>query len=261
MKVIVVSGGFDPIHSGHIDYLRSAKNYGHKLIVALNSDSWLIKKKGKFLMPFEERKIVIESIRYVDEVLGFNDDKRGSCIDALNKIKSSHKGHEIYFANGGDRDKSNVPEMTVQGIKFIFGVGGSNKKNSSSWILKNWQHYKENRTWGKFYNLFKDDDVKVKELIISPGEGMSFQRHFKRSELWLVSKGSCVINYSSGSPNSRDSVTLRKFDNYHVKCNEWHQITNPFKEKCHIIEIQYGEDVVEDDIERADYYRPLNKNY
>ena len=76
MKVIVVSGGFDPIHSGHIDYLRSAKNYGHKLIVALNSDSWLIKKKGKFLMPFEERKIVIESITYVDEVLGFNDDER-----------------------------------------------------------------------------------------------------------------------------------------------------------------------------------------
>ena len=115
------------------------------------------------------------------------------------------------------------------------------------------QHFKENRTWGKFYNLFKDDGVKVKELIISPGEGMSFQRHFKRSELWLVSKGSCVINYSSDSPNSRDSVTLRKFDNFHVKINEWHQITNPFKEKCHIIEIQY-EDVVEDDIERADYY-------
>ena len=71
MKISVVSGGFDPIHSGHIDYLRSAKEISDYLIVALNSDAWLEKKKGKFFMPFDERKPIVESIRFVDKVISF----------------------------------------------------------------------------------------------------------------------------------------------------------------------------------------------
>ena len=85
---------------------------------------------------------------------------------------------------------------------------------------------------------------------------MSFQRHFKRNEIWLVSKGSCVINYSKDSPDNRNSITLNKFDQYNVPLEEWHQITNPFNQPCHIIEIQYGEAVVEEDIERVEYYNP-----
>ena len=77
MKIIVVSGGFDPIHSGHIEYISSAKTYGEKLIVALNSDNWLIKKKGKFFMPFSERKKILENIKHVDEVIDFDDDVQG----------------------------------------------------------------------------------------------------------------------------------------------------------------------------------------
>jgi len=146
--------------------------------------------------------------------------------------------------------------MSVDGIEFLFSVGGDDKKNSSSWILKTWQYFKEERIWGKFYNLFEDDGVKVKELIVHPGKGMSFQRHFKRSEIWLVSKGSCVINYSKDSPDNRNSITLNKFDQYNVPLEEWHQITNPFDQPCHIIEIQYGEAVIEEDIERVEYYKP-----
>ena len=85
MKVIVVSGGFDPLHSGHISYFEDAKSYGDKLIVALNSDSWLEKKKGKFFMPFSERKSIIESLKYVDEVIDFDDDEIGSCILGLER--------------------------------------------------------------------------------------------------------------------------------------------------------------------------------
>jgi mannose-6-phosphate isomerase-like protein (cupin superfamily) len=147
--------------------------------------------------------------------------------------------------------------MSVDGVEFLFGTGGIDKKNSSSWILKTWQYYKEERVWGEFYNLFEDDDVKVKELIVSPKEGMSFQRHFKRNEIWLVSKGSCVVNYSKDDPNNRKSIILKKFDYYHVPYKEWHQITNPFNEPCHIIEIQYGEVLDEADIERLDYYKNL----
>ena len=87
MKLIIVSGGFDPIHSGHIAYFESAKSHGDKLVVALNSDSWLEKKKGKFFMPFDERKAIVESIKFVDQVIGFKDDTKGSCINALETVK------------------------------------------------------------------------------------------------------------------------------------------------------------------------------
>jgi mannose-6-phosphate isomerase-like protein (cupin superfamily) len=146
--------------------------------------------------------------------------------------------------------------MSVSNIRFEFGVGGDFKKNSSSWILKNWNYYNEERLWGSFYNLFEDENVKVKELIVEPGKGMSFQRHFKRSEIWLVSKGSCVVYYSKEDPNNKKNIELNKFNYYFVPVEEWHQITNPFNERCHLIEIQYGDQCIEDDIERTEYYLP-----
>ena len=256
MKIIIVSGGFDPIHSGHIAYFKSARSLGNKLVVALNSDQWLINKKGKFFMPFNERKAIIENFADVDIVINFEDDDLGSATNALIKVKEMFPEEDIAFANGGDRNKGNIPEMSVEGVEFIFSVGGDDKKNSSSWILKKWQYYHEDRIWGSFYNLFEGEGVKVKELIVDPGKGMSFQKHFKRHEIWLVSQGSCVVNYSKDSPENREHVTLNKFDKYIVPLGEWHQITNPFEETCRIIEIQYGEEVVEDDIERIDYYKP-----
>ena len=256
MKIIIVSGGFDPLHSGHIAYFKSAKEYGEKLVVALNSDSWLINKKGKFFMPFNERKAIIENISFVDEVIDFKDDELGSCINALKKAKNIYPNDELFFANGGDRNNSNIPEMSVSGIEFIFSVGGDDKKNSSSWILKNWQYYHEERLWGSFFNLFEEEQVKVKELIVHPGKGMSFQKHFKRSEIWMVSKGSCVVNFSKDDPDKKENIQLNKFDHYLVPVGDWHQITNPFKEACHLIEIQYGEKCIEEDIERTEYYTP-----
>ena len=256
MKIIIVSGGFDPIHSGHIAYFKSARSLGDKLVVALNSDQWLINKKGKFFMPFNERKAIIENFADVDKVISFEDDDLGSATNALIKVKEMFPEDDIAFANGGDRNKGNIPEMSVEGVEFIFSVGGDDKKNSSSWILKKWQYYHEDRIWGSFYNLFEGEGVKVKELIVDPGKGMSFQKHFKRHEIWLVSQGSCVVNYSKDSPENREHVTLKKFDKYIVPLGEWHQITNPFEETCRIIEVQYGEEVVEDDIERIDYYKP-----
>lgn len=256
MKIIIISGGFDPIHSGHIAYLDAAAKLGDKLIVALNSDNWLINKKGKFFMPFDERKKIIENIKKVDFVIDFEDDNNGSAINALIKVKKMYPNDDIIFANGGDRNKENIPEMSVEGIEFKFSVGGDDKKNSSSWILKEWQYYHEERIWGSFYNLFEEEQVKVKELIVEPGKGMSFQKHFKRSEIWMVSKGSCVVNYSKDDPNNKKNIQLNQFDHYLVPVGEWHQITNPFKEKCHLIEIQYGEECIEEDIERTEYYSP-----
>ena len=139
MKIVIVSGGFDPIHSGHIAYFKSAKSYGDKLLVALNSDIWLENKKGKFFMPFNERKIIIENLSMIDEVIDFVDDSLGSASQALIKIKESYPNDKILFCNGGDRTKDNIPEMQVTDITFKFGVGGEDKKNSSSWILKDYK--------------------------------------------------------------------------------------------------------------------------
>ena len=254
MKISIVSGGFDPIHSGHIAYLKSARKISDYLIVALNSDDWLINKKKKVFMAFEERKNILINIECVDEVIGFEDDNEGSCIHALNKIKEKYPNDELIFCNGGDRNKNNIPEKVVKNISFKFGVGGSEKENSSSWLLKNWKHESEKRVWGLFYNLFDSDDVKVKELIIKPQKGMSFQRHKKRNEIWLVSRGSCKVLYSRNNPDSKNEVVLKKFDKFMISIGDWHQITNPFKEDCHIIEIQYGDAVIEEDIERLNYY-------
>ena len=91
MKIAVVSGGFDPIHSGHIAYLNAAKNEGDILIVALNSDAWLANKKGQPFMSFEERKTILENLSCVDKVIDFVDDELGSCINALMTIKKISK--------------------------------------------------------------------------------------------------------------------------------------------------------------------------
>ena len=254
MKISVVSGGFDPIHSGHLSYINEAKRHGDYLIIALNSDEWLKRKKGKEFMPFEERKSILENLKVVDEVVKFEDDELGSCINALEIIKAKYPEDEIIFCNGGDRGKENIPEMTVTNVVFEFGIGGDDKKNSSSWILKNWKYDQETRVWGEFFNLFEDDQVKVKELIIEPKKGMSLQKHNKRSELWFISQGKCLVNYSKISPEEVEEIALNKHQSFHVELGDWHQIFNPFNEKCKIIEIQYGQETTEEDIERHSYY-------
>lgn len=254
MKISVVSGGFDPIHSGHISYLQSAKKISDHLIVALNSDAWLINKKKKVFMSLDERKEILINIECVDEVVFFEDDKHGSCINALEKIKNKYPNDEIIFCNGGDRNKDNIPEMLVKGIDFKFGIGGKNKINSSSQILKDWKYDGEDRIWGSFYNLFDSKEVKVKELIVEPKKGMSFQKHNYRNEIWLVISGSCEVIYANDKPEIKKKAILNKFDKFIVSKGQWHQITNPFDTKCRLIEIQFGNSVIEDDIERLSYF-------
>ena len=259
MRISVVSGGFDPIHSGHISYINEAKEYGDYLIVALNSDNWLRKKKGKEFMPFEERKSILENLRNVDEVIDFDDDNIGSCINALEKIKAKFPNDKIIFCNGGDREKENIPEMTVTGIKFEFSVGGDDKKNSSSWILKNWQGDSEDRVWGKFFNLYQNQKMKLKELIIDPNKGMSLQRHFKRDEIWFVSEGECNVKFKAVGDHEFEEYHLKLHDVFKVSKKDWHQVFNPFEKECRIIEIQYGDETSEKDIERLEFYKGNNE--
>ena len=141
MRIIIVSGGFDPLHSGHIAHFKAAKELGDLLIVGLNSDDWLTRKKGKPFMPIEERLSIIRELRVVDLALPFNDDDNSS-RDLIQKVIELYDS-DVVFANGGDRTHDNIPEVEQfkdnPKVSFEFGVGGNNKKNSSSWILANWR--------------------------------------------------------------------------------------------------------------------------
>ncbi len=145
MKIVLITGGFDPIHSGHISYIKAAKEYAKTfkdmLIVGINSDEWLVRKKGKSFLPFAERACIVSSIKGVDSVIDF-DDSDNSAKDAIKKVRLQYPDAHIIFANGGDRNGKNIPEMDYHdtNLSFIFGVGGEDKKNSSSWILNNWSH-------------------------------------------------------------------------------------------------------------------------
>ena len=120
----------------------------------------------------------------VTKVIDFEDDDKGSAVNGLKKVQKLYPNGKIIFCNGGDRNEKNIPEMELKEIDFYFGVGGDNKINSSSSILKNWSFYSEERIWGKFFTLFQDKGIKVKELIVMPRKKMSFQRHSLRNEIW-----------------------------------------------------------------------------
>ena len=139
-NIILISGGFDPIHSGHIKLINDASKYGD-VIVLLNSDEWLRNKKGKEFLSFDERKIIMKNIKGVIDVIEF-DDSDNTSIDGIKKAKSLYKNNIIKFANGGDRNNETTPEKEFcdkNDIETLFGIGGNDKSNSSSWILKKWK--------------------------------------------------------------------------------------------------------------------------
>ena len=111
-RVVLCTGGFDPLHSGHIDYLKSAKTLGHILIVGVNSDAWLERKKGRAFMPGAERINIIQNLKMVDHCILFNDDD-DTAIEAINNVKMLYPNSQIVFANGGDRTQDNIPELAI----------------------------------------------------------------------------------------------------------------------------------------------------
>jgi len=249
-KIILVTGGFDPLHSGHIAYFRAAKQLGDILVVGINSDTWLIRKKGAAFMPFQERMNIVRNIQGVDFVLEFNDDD-GSAKSAIKLAKQTWPNDQIIFANGGDRTKENIPEMVFNDVEFVFGVGGENKMNSSSWILQEWKAPKTERQWGYYRVLHEVPGMKVKELTVEPGKSLSMQRHQLRAEYWMVSEGRCVVNSTMPNGYRLLPAELVKHQEYKIPVAEWHQLTNPYDVPCKIVEIQYGENCIEEDIERV----------
>ena len=137
-KVSLVTGGFDPIHSGHLRYFERAKDLSGYLVVGVNTNEWLTRKKGQYFLPWVERADIISHLDMVDAVITVPDDDKGSACGAI--AKCLEISEQVIFCNGGDRIKSNIPEVMGYGddprVEFKFAIGGEDKANSSSWILR-----------------------------------------------------------------------------------------------------------------------------
>lgn len=182
-KTIVISGGFDPIHPGHIAMIEAAAEYGEVHII-VNSDDWLVRKKGFFFQPWTDRKKILEA--YTPHVHSV-DDTDGTVCEALRRIKPT------YFGNGGDRTNKNTPELDVceeLGITPVFELGGG--KYSSSSAINGRQRVVTR--WGSYDVLLDMPQLKVKILTIAPGKKLSLQRHEMRSEFFFMPNGEVRMN-------------------------------------------------------------------
>ena len=150
--VVAVSGGFDPIHVGHVRMFQAASKLGDELVVILNNDHWLMKKKGHVFMPVIQRKAIIEAFRCVDRVVLTRhspDTNDISVCEALERIRPN------IFANGGDRTKTNIPEVPLCkkiGCKMVFNIGRGGKIESSSWLLKRFLEHARAYNYGSSGN-------------------------------------------------------------------------------------------------------------
>jgi D-beta-D-heptose 7-phosphate kinase/D-beta-D-heptose 1-phosphate adenosyltransferase len=250
-KVVLVTGGFDPLHSGHIAYFKEAKKLGDMLIVGVNSDEWLTRKKGQPFMNINERIAIVKSLAVVDAVIVF-DDKDGSACEAIKYCLDLYSNSQIIFANGGDRTNSNIPEMSIESdrLSFVFGLGGEHKMNSSSKILTEWKTPKTERKWGYYRVLHSDGpSTKVKELVVEPGKSLSLQKHKLRNEHWIVTYGTATVKHGYNENDLNESI-LNKHDEIHITKDEWHQLINNTNDEIRITEIQYGINCIEEDILR-----------
>ena len=261
MIVVLVTGGFDPLHSGHIAYFKAAKELGDRLIVGLNSDEWLTRKKDKPFMPFEERAAIIRELSVVDDVIEFDDSDNTACAAIKQVMLIKQRNCKVVFANGGDRTNTTTPEYAAYGerkdVEFVFGVGGEDKKNSSSWILKDWAAPKITRSWGHYRNLYKGDGFQVKELVINPHSKLSMQKHQHRSETWNLVSGTAHVVVSYDNEPTGDSagpIDLFPDKPINIHTGVWHQGCNDSDEPAHIVEVWKGKSELmsEEDITRWD---------
>lgn len=136
-KIVLCTGGFDPIHRGHIDYFNAARALGDMLVVGVNSDAWLIRKKGSAFMPLDDRITIIQNLRMVSHCILFNDDN-DTALDAIKNVQMIYPTDHIIFANGGDRKSLDMlPERSAKNVEFVFSIGGD-KTRSSSDLLAAW---------------------------------------------------------------------------------------------------------------------------
>lgn len=254
IRIVAVSGGFDPVHIGHARMFEEARKLGTHLVVILNGDAWLKRKKGFAFMPQDERAELIKKFTAVDDVYIHESDD-SHVADALRDYTMNINGTPYpiaVFANGGDRkNEDDIPEAPIckeKNIEMIFNVGAGGKVQSSSWLTdalaKKTVVELDERPWGKYEVFLDSDTCKVKRITVKEGERLSYQRHQKRSEHWLVIRGEGVVTLDDvESPIQEGSyIEIPVGTKHRVKCTGNQPLV--------FIEVQTGSYFGEDDIER-----------
>ena len=134
--VMILSGGFDPVHVGHLRMIQAAAELAEIVVVGVNSDEWLTRKKGYVFMPFEERAEIIQGFDGCTKAVGFNDDD-DTASDLLRVTRAMYPDKTIAFGNGGDRTSANIPETPAAGetcIELVWSVGGGKVQSSSDLV-------------------------------------------------------------------------------------------------------------------------------
>ena len=251
-KYILVSGGFDPIHSGHINLINEASKIA-KVIVILNSDSFLIKKKGYIFMNAVERKKVISSIKGVDDVF-LSIDQDYTVIKSIDYL--AKRNNISFFANGGDRKNiKDIPESEVcdkNNIKLLFDVGGEKSQSSSSltsnfydnMLMKDGNPDLVKKPWGFYKNIINTGGYILKKLYINANEELSEQLHNFRDEHWVIVSGQVevLINAEIYVKEANDYIFIPK--------KTIHKVKNVGNEPAIILEVQTGVILSEEDIIR-----------
>jgi mannose-6-phosphate isomerase-like protein (cupin superfamily) len=206
-------------------------------------------------MPFEERAAIIKELSCVDEVIGFNDDDGSACAAIEQILSTKGSDYKLVFANGGDRTNTTTPEYIAYkdhlDVEFAWGVGGEDKKNSSSWILKAWSQPTVERAWGKYTVLDKGDGWQVKHLEFDVEKSLSDQRHFNRSEHWHVVDGVISMSLEDREGN-RSKRLLIPGDSIDIPTGYWHKAKNIGHKPARVVEVWLGKELAEEDIERRD---------
>lgn len=262
--VVAVSGGFDPVHVGHIRMMQKARQLGDELVVILNNDAWLMSKKGHVFMPQAERVELLKSITGVDRVvLTRHTDALSKITDPVQFAKERSIARELealrpdVFANGGDRDPEDAanPKSSLfhdtevcrkLGIKQVWGVGRGGKVQSSSWLTQKVRDLKipMHRPWGHMEVLTSTPTEWIKTITVLPGKRLSLQKHQFRDEVWVCIRGSVTAEVGSSKK------TLKVGDSVHVKPKQLHRLSS--KGGGTIVEVAYGKKVAEDDIVRVE---------